>query len=191
MVLRAISAGATMTVMGYVIRPTESVAELAEVFDVMGAQLEPARTRAHRSFAELARLFPERRALLLLAEDDGRIVGGAHIGPRGTLSIALAPQARGQGAGTRLAQMLEEAATRLGLPAINVGGVTNLTRGFYLRLGYQGRGSVMRKGLPLSALWRDPDGWHRDLAELRARRQQRRAAASRRQVGGPGAQVRG
>ena len=117
-----------MTGMGCVIRPVQSAAELAEVFDVMGAQFEPARTRAHRGFTELAGLFPERRALMLLAEDDGRIVGGAHIGPRGTLSIALVPEARGQGLGARLAQRLEEAATWLGLPAINVGGVTERTR---------------------------------------------------------------
>jgi len=102
-----------------------------------------------------------------------QVLGGAHIGPRGTLSIALMPEARGQGLGTRLVRALEEAATRLGCAAINVGGVTDRTRSFYLRLGFQGRGSMMRKGLPLSALRRDPDGWRRELAVLRARRQLR------------------
>jgi len=155
-----------MTAMGYVIRPVASAAELAEVYDVMGAQFDPARTRGGRGFGELARLFPERRALMLLAQADDQIVGGAHIGPRGTLSIALIPEARGQGLGTRLVRALEEAATRLGCAAINVGGVTDRTRGFYLRLGFQGRGSMMRKGLPLSAFRRDPDGWHRELAAL-------------------------
>lgn len=162
-----------MTGMGYVIRPVDSVSELAEVFDVMGAQFQPPRTRADRGFVELARLLPERRALMLLAEDedDGRVAGGAHIGPRGTLSIALIPDARGQSLGTQLVKALEEAGTRLGYPAVNVGGVTDRTRDFYLRLGYQGRGSMMRKGLPVSAFQRDPDGWRRELAVLRERRQ--------------------
>lgn len=31
----------------------------------------------------------------------------------------------------------------------------------------------MRKGLGQSALQRNPDGWRRDLAELRARRERR------------------
>lgn len=100
------------------------------------------------------------------------------------MSIALVPDARGQGLGRRLAQMLEQAATRAGLPAMNVGGVTAGTRGFNLRLGYQGRGSMMRTGLPLSALRRDPDGWRRDLAGLRARREQRLAATARPPSGG-------
>jgi GNAT superfamily N-acetyltransferase len=172
-----------MTVMGYVIRPVQTAAELAAVFDVMGAQFEPARTRDHRGFNELAGLFPERRALMLLAEDDGRIVGGAHVGPRGTLAIALVPEARGQGLGTRLVLRLEEAATWLGLPAINVGGVTDRTRGLYLRLGYRGRGSMMLKELPTSALRRNPGAWRYDLASLRARQQQRRAAVARLRAG--------
>ena len=66
-----------MTAMGYVIRPVASAAELAEVYDVMGAQFDPARTRGGRGFGELARLFPERRALMLLAQADDQIVGGA------------------------------------------------------------------------------------------------------------------
>jgi GNAT superfamily N-acetyltransferase len=189
----------TMAGMGYVIRPVQSAEELAEVFDVMGAQFSPARTRAHRSFTELARLFPERRTLMLLAEDvladdvladdvlaedvldedHARIVGGAYVGARDSLGIALVPEARGQGLGTRLARQLEETATWLGLPAIYAGGVTDRTRPFYLSLGYHGRASLMTRELPLSALRRNPVGWHYDLASLRARRQQRQAAASR------------
>ncbi len=166
--------------MSHVIRPVDSVDELAAVFDVMGAQFRPVRTRADRSFADLARLFPERRPVMLLAEDQGTIVGGAHIGPRETLSIALKPQARGQGLGRRLVETLEEAAARLGCRRINLGGVTEDTRGFYLRLGYHGRGSMMSKGLGLSALQRNPGGWRRDLAELRTRRALRLAEAGQR-----------
>jgi GNAT superfamily N-acetyltransferase len=169
-----------MAVMSYTIRPVQSAGELAEVFDVMGAQWSRVRTRADRGFAELAQLFPERRTLMLLAEDhDGRIVGGAYVGPRDSLGIALVPEARGQGLGTRLARQLEETATWLGLPAIYAGGVTDRTRGFYLGLGYHGRHSLMTKDLPLSALQRNPADWRYDLASLRSRRQQRRTAASR------------
>jgi GNAT superfamily N-acetyltransferase len=172
--LRGGRGGATMTVMGYVIRPVQSAMELAEVFDVMGAELAPART-----IAELARVFPERRVLMLLAEDDDRIVGGAYVGPRGNMAIALVPQARGQGLGTRLAQRLEEGAIWLGLPAIDAGAVTDRTRNFYLRLGYHGQGSTMRKELPASGVRRTPFDWRYDLRSLRARRQQRGAAVAR------------
>jgi len=47
--------------MSYVVRPVESVAELAGVLDVMGEQFRPGRARADLGFAELARIFPGRR----------------------------------------------------------------------------------------------------------------------------------
>jgi len=72
-----------MTAMGYVIRPVASAAELAEVYDVMGAQFDPARTRGGRGFGELARLFPERRALMLLAQQMTRSWAGRTSGPGG------------------------------------------------------------------------------------------------------------
>jgi GNAT superfamily N-acetyltransferase len=167
-----------MTVMGYVIRPAQSLAELVEVFDLIGAQSEPARIRANHGLAELVALFPERRAVMLVAEDDGQIVGGAYIGARGSMAIALVPEARGQGLGTRLAQRLEEGATWLGLEAIDAGGVTDRSRNFYLRLGYQGQGPAMRKELPAAAR-RTTFDWRYDLAALRARSQQRAAAVAR------------
>ncbi len=60
-----------------VIRPVASLQELARVFDVAGAQLPQPLTRHDRRLAELARRFPADRPLMLLAEDQGRIVGGA------------------------------------------------------------------------------------------------------------------
>jgi len=81
---------------------------------------------------------------MLVAADDGLIVGGAHIGPRGALSIALAPEACGQGLGRRLAITLEDAATRLGLRAINVGGVIDDSRAD--RVGPYGRADADRRG---------------------------------------------
>ena len=168
-----------MTVMGYVIRPVQSLAELVEVFDVIGAQLEPARTPVNHGLAELVALFPERRAVMMLAEDDGRIMGGAYVGPGGSMAIALVPEARGQGLGTRLVQRLEVGAMWLGLPALEADSPTDRTRDFYLRLGYYGRGSTMRKELSAAATRRTTFDWRYDLAALRARSQQRAAAVAR------------
>jgi N-acetylglutamate synthase-like GNAT family acetyltransferase len=94
------------------------------------------------------------------------------------MTIALRPDARGGGLGTRLAQRLEEGATWLGLEAIDADGVTDRTRDFYLRLGYHGRGATMRKELPAAAR-RTTFDWRYDLGALRARRQQRAAAVAR------------
>jgi GNAT superfamily N-acetyltransferase len=152
--LRAMATNATMTVMGYVIRPVQSAMELASVFDVMRAQLEPALDIHDRDLADLVDLFPECRAVMLLAEDDGRIAGGAYIGAHGNIAIALVPTARGQGLGTRLARRLEEGATWLGLPAVSA-------------------------ELPPSAIRRTTFDWRYDLSSLRARRQQRAAAVAR------------
>jgi len=57
--------------------------------------------------------------------------------------------------------------------------VTDRTRNFYLRLGYHGQGSTMRKELPAAAARRTTFDWRYDLAALRARRQQRAAAVAR------------
>jgi len=49
----------------------------------MGAQFDPAWTRGGRGFGELARLFPERRALMLLAQQMTRSWAGRTSGPGG------------------------------------------------------------------------------------------------------------
>ena len=54
--------------MSRAIRPVASLDELAEAFDVIGAQLPQRLTHADRRFAELARRFPEDRALMLVVE---------------------------------------------------------------------------------------------------------------------------
>jgi GNAT superfamily N-acetyltransferase len=168
-----------MTDMSYVIRPVQSLSELVEVFDLIGAQLEPARSRANHGLAELVALFPEHRALMILAENDGRIVGGAYAGPQGTMAVALVPEARGQGLGTRLVQRLEEGAAWLGLPALEADHLTDRARDFYLHLGYDGQGTTMRKKLSAAATRRTTFDWRYDLAALRARSQQRAAAVAR------------
>ena len=141
---------------GYVLRPVASLDELARTLDVIGAQMIPRLTRHDRRFGELARRFPDDRPLMLVAEDQGRIVGGAlgfrkvrHGASGVTLRmIGLEPSARGQGLGRRLMQRLELAAGLLDAPAINLGGASAASKRFYERMGYSGRGSMMSKDLP-------------------------------------------
>jgi GNAT superfamily N-acetyltransferase len=134
--------------------------------------------------AELARRFPADRPLMLLAEDQGRIVGGAlafRTHPASPASgvtlhiIGLAPTYRGKGLGRRLLQQVETAAIRLGAVEISLG-ASGPERGFYLRMGYAGR-ARLRKQLPLpySAGQRRAEEWRRDQDELRQRRQRRLA----------------
>jgi GNAT superfamily N-acetyltransferase len=142
---------------GYVLRPVTSVLELTEAFDLIAAQMTPRITHADRRVHDLARRFPEDRPLMLVAEHQGRIVGGALAfrkvsqgGSGVTLRmIGLEPSARGQGLGRRLMQRLELEATRLGASAINLGGASGEIKGFYTHLGYAGRGTMLSKGLPL------------------------------------------
>lgn len=166
--------------MRYVIRPVASLQELAQVFVLAGAQLPLPLTRHDRRLAELARRFPADRPLMLLAEDQGRIVGGAlafrtdpasRAGGVTLRIIGLAPAYRGKGLGRRLLQEVEAAARRLGALEISLG-ASGPERGFYLRMGYAGR-ARLRKQLPLSSAAQE---WRQDLEELRQRRQRRLAA---------------
>jgi GNAT superfamily N-acetyltransferase len=167
-----------------VIRPVASLQELAQVFDLAGTQLPQPLTRHDRRLAELARRFPADRPLMLLAEDQGRIVGGALAfrtdpsSPAGGVTlrlIGLAPAHRGKGLGRRLLQQVEAAAIRLGASQISLG-ASGTERGFYQRMGYTGR-TRLRKQLPPSSA-ADPraEERRRHLDELRQRRQRRLAA---------------
>jgi GNAT superfamily N-acetyltransferase len=147
--------------MRYLIRPVASVQELGQAFDLIGAQLPQQLTRQDRRFADLARRFPADRSLMLVAEDRGRIVGGALAFRTSTASpasgvtlrlIALAPAHRGRGLGRRLLQRLELAAMRLGAREISLG-ASGAERGFYLRMGYAGRAQLYKQ-LPLSSVRR-------------------------------------
>ena len=141
----------------YVIRPVDSLEELAATFDVIGAQFAPAITHEDRRFSDLARRFPEDRPLMLLAEEVGtqggshRVVGGALAFGGGGITlraIGLEPRVRRQGLGRRLMERIELEATRRRAGAISLG-ATEESKGFYARLGYAGRGTMMHKGLPL------------------------------------------
>ena len=129
-----------------VIRPVTSEDELAELARVLAAQFPP-----RRSERTLPRLD---RPLQLAALRDGVIVGGAlattEDGAMKIEVIAMAPDARGKGAGLRLMAALEAEAMRRGIGRVYLGGANDGNRGFYRRLGYSGRRSLMQKSLPRS-----------------------------------------
>ena len=137
----------------YGIRQVSDAAELERVFDVVGAQMTPPMARDDRRFREVARRFEEDRSLMWLAAEGDEIVGGAlGFRPNGgaitVRAVGVAPHVRRQGLGRRLMEAIELEAMKLGVGGINLGAVDE-ARGFYQRLGYAGRGSMMQKGLPL------------------------------------------
>ena len=133
-----------------IVRPVDSLDELAEVFDVIGAQLPQRLTHEDRRFADLVARFPEDRSLMLVVEDSGRLVGGAlafRRDQRGvTLRIlGLEPSVRGTGLGRRLVEQIEEEAARLGVATISLGADEAI--GFYTHLGYAEAGGAWHKRL--------------------------------------------
>jgi len=136
------------------VRPVASVEELVQLEQVTAAQFPPRRSESGRAAALEAR-FEENRLLMLPAERNGTIVGGAlasRIGDAVRVDvIALIPEFRTLGIGRKLMQAIESEAIHLNAQSIYLGGATAENRGFYWRLGFAGRGSLMRKGLPLSS----------------------------------------
>jgi GNAT superfamily N-acetyltransferase len=172
-----------------IIRPISSLAELAAVFDVVGAQAVPPITCADRRHADQERRFPDDRAMMLVAEYHGQIIGGGFAFRRGSSpscrtatlrNVAVQPVHHGQQLERRLIEKIEQGAISLGVGGIILGGPRGAEREFFLSMGYRGRheGGFMGKELPRSVLWRYPDGWHHTLDELRQRRASRLAARS-------------
>jgi GNAT superfamily N-acetyltransferase len=157
----------------FVIRPVASVDELARVFDTVFALMASGITHEDRRFHDLARRFESDRTLMLVAEDRGRVVGGALMFNTTLRAIALEPAARGKGLGRCLVEAIEKEAARLGRSGISlgVGPEPSSAREFFAHMGYSGR-SRMGKQLPLSPDIRygsDAERGRR-LEELRARR---------------------
>jgi len=146
----------------YTIRHVSSLDELAEAYDILGAQFDPPTTHLDRLFSDLRRCYPDDRRLMLVAEKDGRIVGGV-MGFESTLRIiALEPEARGKGLGRRLIETYEVCAMGRGVQMISLGAIEG-AKGFYHRVGYRGKSS-MHKELPLPGRVRE---WR--LKKLEAR----------------------
>jgi GNAT superfamily N-acetyltransferase len=168
-----------------VIRPVASPRELARAFELIGARRAPALGQ-DRYFLQLARRFPDDRPLVLVAELDGQLIGAGFAfrtdsSPAcrtATLrNVAVQPPYRGLGLERRLIQRIEQAAARLGVTGIILGGSRSAERRFFVSLGYRGRheGGFMGKQLPLTVLPRGRARRER-LEDLRTRRQSRLAA---------------
>jgi GNAT superfamily N-acetyltransferase len=170
-----------------VIRPVRSPRELARAFELIGARRAPA-LEQDRYFCQLARRFPEDQQIMVVAEVNGEVIGGAFAFRKDSSpacrtvtlrNVAAQPPYRELGLERRLIQRIEDGAVSLGVTAIILGGPSGTERQLLLGMGYRGRreGGFMSKQLPLTASRRDP-GWHERLAELRGRRQSRLAARS-------------
>ena len=137
------------------VRSITSIDELVRVHQVISAQFPPRRSAASHGLEDLTARFDHDRTLMLLAESAGEIAGGAlAFRAGGTVKvdvIALRPEARGLGVGRRLMETIEREAIRLGARAIYLGGASAQNRGFYWRLGFAGRRSLMQKALPSAA----------------------------------------
>src|SRR5579859_721431 len=109
-----------------VVRPIASLDELAEAFDVIGAQLQQRLTHEDRRFAELVARFPEDRSLMLVVEESGRLVGGALAFRRNARGVTLRiigldPSVRRTGLGRRLVERIEKESACLGVSTISLG----------------------------------------------------------------------
>lgn len=132
---------------GFTLRMVASLEELRRAFGILNAQFDPPNPDPERLLGDLVDHFPQDRRLMLIVEQDGKVVGGA-LGFASTLRIiALAPEVRGMGLGRRLIQTYEVGAMRRGVRTISLGAV-EAARGFYHHMGYRGKRS-MHKELPL------------------------------------------
>ena len=101
---------------------------------------DPHRNAPDQMIENKLRVQPE---LLLVAEDDGSLVGAVMAGFDGTRGwmyhLAVAPERRSQGIGTALMRAAEEGLRELGCPKINlqVRATNDGVIAFYRSLGYE------------------------------------------------------
>lgn len=113
---------------------------LAEVFDLVGAELSPPIDSTDARFADLERRFPADRALMIAASLNGAPIGGAlafrHAPTAATLrAIGVIRPHRGRGVGRRLVEEVEAGARRVGVREISLG--TAQAASFWSHLGFQ------------------------------------------------------
>lgn len=136
----------------FVIRRVASLDELHAAFVVIGAQFDPPIGPPDWRFDTLVAGFEANRHLMLVAERDGRIVGGVLSlldgESVGVSIIGFDPSVRGIGLARRMLQITEVEAMARGACRVRLG-ARKATKGFYERLGFQGQGTYMQKGLPL------------------------------------------
>jgi GNAT superfamily N-acetyltransferase len=135
------------------VRPIASVNELIRVERVISGQFPPRRGAPADCLDVCRARFQADQMLMLVAESDAEILGGALAFRAGDAVkvevIALKPEARRLGVGRRLIEAIEVQAIRVAR-GIFLGGANAQNRGFYWRLGFAGRRSLMQKALPAS-----------------------------------------
>jgi len=161
------------------IRAVKDVPELRRVFAHI-APLFLARVDQDQDFRldRLLEHFGADRELMLIAIDADGQIHGAALGYRGgpeaakLQALAVDPQLRRQGIGTRLVRELERRALQVGCTSIYLG-AEEPARPFYAALGYDGRHSVLSKSLGGAALATSAEARRQRLAILKAARDQR------------------
>ncbi len=101
---------------------------------------DPPRNAPDRMIENKLRVQPE---LLLVAEDDGSIIGAVMAGFDGTRGwmyhLAVTPERRSQGIGASLMRAAEDGLRKLGCPKVNlqVRATNDRVIAFYRKLGYE------------------------------------------------------
>ena len=122
------------------IRSLEDREELRQVFDLLGSEVSPSIDTSDFRFRDLDSRFPADRPLMVVAEADGRPVGGALAvrNDNGWVTlriIGVVAAFRHRGIGRCLIERIETEARLLGCQAIGLG-THEREVGFYFHLGY-------------------------------------------------------
>jgi ribosomal protein S18 acetylase RimI-like enzyme len=142
----------------YWIRRVRSRDDLRDCFAVIGGCFSPPIPPDDWRLDRLLTEFDNSQPLMVVAERDGEVVGGAlgrlGDGTAGVNILAFQPAVRRVGLGRRVMQTLEVEAMARGARTISLGAVSE-AHGFYARLGFSGKRVGMMKGLPLPGRVRD------------------------------------
>lgn len=121
------------------LRPVRDAEELATAFDLLGAQLPQPIDANDWRFDDLAARFPADQPIMVLAEADGEVVGGALAfrDDNGAVTLRIVgviEPFRHRGIGRRLVERVEAAARLLAAHTLALG--TDEVIGFWYHLGY-------------------------------------------------------
>lgn len=142
----------------YRVRRVGSIDDVRSSFAAIGAAFSPAIPPDDWRLDRLIEGLAEGEPLMIVAEQDGDIVGGVlgrvHDGSAGVHIVGFAESVRGTGLARRVMQTIEVEAMALGARQITLGSV-RAARGFYEALGYAGKRTGKLKSLPLPGRVRD------------------------------------
>ena len=140
------------------IRRVSSIDDLRACFAVLGAQFSPSIAHDAWRIERLISAFEASQPLMIVAERDGEVVGGAlgvvQDDRFGINIVAFDESVRGTGLARRVMQTVEVQAMACGARELGLGSV-RAARGFYERLGYSGKRTGKLKSLPLPGRVRD------------------------------------